>query len=119
MIFVIGLWTFLRALLLEPAAVALENLALRHQLLVVPSTYSIDRVNIELPTGLIHDGRHADPHAQRLPPRAQNPPLAGARDPRVASAACRPSALLATSTPANRRPAVLGPPVPAVERLGC
>jgi putative transposase len=32
MIFVIGLWTFLRALFLEPAAVALENLALRHQL---------------------------------------------------------------------------------------
>jgi len=30
MIFVIGLWTFLRALFLEPAAVALENLALRH-----------------------------------------------------------------------------------------
>ena len=35
MIFVIGLWTFLRALFLEPAAVALENLALRHQLLVL------------------------------------------------------------------------------------
>jgi putative transposase len=29
---VIGLGTFLRALFLEPAAVALENLALRHQL---------------------------------------------------------------------------------------
>ena len=35
MIFVIGLWTFLRALLFGPAAVALENLALRHQLLVL------------------------------------------------------------------------------------
>jgi putative transposase len=35
MIFVIGLWTFLRALFLEPGAVALENLALRHQLLVL------------------------------------------------------------------------------------
>jgi hypothetical protein len=35
MIFVIGLWTFLRALFVEPAAVALENLALRHQLLVL------------------------------------------------------------------------------------
>jgi putative transposase len=35
MIFVIGLWTFLRALFLEPAAVALENLALRHQLVVL------------------------------------------------------------------------------------
>jgi putative transposase len=32
MILVIGLGTFLRALFLEPAAVALENLALRHQL---------------------------------------------------------------------------------------
>ena len=34
MLIVIGLWTFLRALFLEPAAVALENLGLRHQLLV-------------------------------------------------------------------------------------
>src|SRR2546426_8308686 len=35
MLFVIGLWTFLRALFLEPATVALENLALRHQLVVL------------------------------------------------------------------------------------
>jgi putative transposase len=35
MIFVIGLWTFLRAVFLDPTAVALENLALRHQLLVL------------------------------------------------------------------------------------
>ena len=35
MIFVIGLWTFLRALFLGSGAVALENLALRHQLLVL------------------------------------------------------------------------------------
>ena len=35
MIFVVGLWTFLRALFLEPATVALENLALRHQRLVL------------------------------------------------------------------------------------
>jgi hypothetical protein len=35
MIFVIGLWTFLRAMLFGSAAVALENLALRHQLLVL------------------------------------------------------------------------------------
>jgi hypothetical protein len=35
MLFVIGLWTFLRGLFLEPAAVALENLALRHQLAVL------------------------------------------------------------------------------------
>src|SRR5262245_5103324 len=34
MIFVLGLWTFPRALFLEPAAVALENLALRQQLAV-------------------------------------------------------------------------------------
>ena len=32
MIFVIGLWTFLRALFFGSAAIALENLALRHQL---------------------------------------------------------------------------------------
>src|SRR6516165_10308201 len=35
MLFVIGVWTFLRALLLGSAAIALENLALRHQLLVL------------------------------------------------------------------------------------
>jgi putative transposase len=35
MICVIGLWTFLRAMLFGSAAVAIENLALRHQLLVL------------------------------------------------------------------------------------
>jgi hypothetical protein len=35
MIFVIGLWTFVRGLLFGSAAIALENLALRHQLLVL------------------------------------------------------------------------------------
>ena len=35
MILVLGLWTFLRALFRDPAAVALENLALRHQLAVL------------------------------------------------------------------------------------
>ena len=35
MIFVIGLWTFLRAMLFGSAAVAFENLTLRHQLLVI------------------------------------------------------------------------------------
>jgi hypothetical protein len=35
MLFVIGVWTFFRALLLGSAAIALENLALRHQLLVL------------------------------------------------------------------------------------
>jgi putative transposase len=35
MIYVIGLWTFLRAGLFGSAAVAIENLALRHQLLVL------------------------------------------------------------------------------------
>ena len=35
MLFVIGVWTFLRALLLGSAAIALENLALRHQLRVL------------------------------------------------------------------------------------
>src|SRR5437870_11608950 len=32
MLFVIGLWTFVRALFFRSATVALENLALRHQL---------------------------------------------------------------------------------------
>ena len=35
LVLVIGLWTFLRALLFGSAAIALENLALRHQLLVL------------------------------------------------------------------------------------
>ena len=35
MILAIGLWTFLRTLLAGSTAVALENLALRHQLLVL------------------------------------------------------------------------------------
>jgi putative transposase len=35
MIFGIGLWTFMRALVTGSAAVALENLALRHQLLIL------------------------------------------------------------------------------------
>jgi putative transposase len=35
MLFVIGLWTFLRALLFGSATLALENLALRHQLAVL------------------------------------------------------------------------------------
>ena len=35
MIFVIGLWTLLRAWLLGSTTIALENLALRHQLLVL------------------------------------------------------------------------------------
>ena len=35
MILAIGLWTFLRALVAGSAAIALENLALRHQLLVL------------------------------------------------------------------------------------
>jgi hypothetical protein len=41
MILVIGLWTFLRAMLVGSAAVAIENLALRHQLLVLQ--LSVDR----------------------------------------------------------------------------
>ena len=45
MIFVIGLWTFLRALFLEPAAVALENLALRHQLLVLQRSVTRPRLS--------------------------------------------------------------------------
>ena len=40
MIFVIGLWTFVRALLFGSAAIALENLALRHQLVVLQRSVS-------------------------------------------------------------------------------
>ena len=35
MLVVVGVWTFLRALFFGSAAIALENLALRHQLLVL------------------------------------------------------------------------------------
>ena len=45
MIFVIGLWTFLRASFLEPAAVALENLALRHKLLVLQRSGTRSRLS--------------------------------------------------------------------------
>jgi putative transposase len=45
MIFVIGLWTFLRVLLFGAAAVALENLALRHQLLVLQRSVSRPRLS--------------------------------------------------------------------------
>jgi len=35
MIFVLGIWVFVRALLVSSAAVSLENVALRHQLAVL------------------------------------------------------------------------------------
>ena len=41
MMLVMGFWTFVRALLFGSAAIALENLALRHQLLVLQR--SVDR----------------------------------------------------------------------------
>jgi integrase len=44
MIFVIGLWTLLRVLLFGAAAVTLENLALRHQLLVLQRSVSRPRL---------------------------------------------------------------------------
>jgi len=44
MLFMIGLWTFLRALLSGSAAIALENLALRHQLLVFQRSVSRPRL---------------------------------------------------------------------------
>jgi putative transposase len=45
MIFVTGLWTFLRAVLVGPAAIALENLALRHQLLVLQRSVARPRLS--------------------------------------------------------------------------
>ena len=45
MIFVIGLWTFLRAMLVGSAAVAIENLALRHQLLVLQRSVARPRLS--------------------------------------------------------------------------
>jgi putative transposase len=45
MIFLIGLWTFLRVLLFGAAAIALENLALRHQLLVLQRSVTRPRLS--------------------------------------------------------------------------
>ena len=45
MIFVIGLWTFLRAMLVGSAAVAIENLALRHQRLVLQRSVARPRLS--------------------------------------------------------------------------
>ena len=45
MIFVIGLWTFLRAMFVGSAAVAIENLALRHQLLVLQRSVARPRLS--------------------------------------------------------------------------
>jgi hypothetical protein len=86
----------------------------------VPSIYSVRLVNIERSAGLIDDGRHdhRDPH--RSPPWCPDPALSGAREPRAAAPTGRPPAHRAASTAANRRPPVLGPAVPSVERLdGC
>ena len=45
MILVIGLWTFLRAWLLGSAVVALENVALRHQLLILQRSVGRPRLS--------------------------------------------------------------------------
>ncbi len=45
MTFVIGLWTFLRAVLFGSAAIALENLALRHQLLALQRSVARPRLS--------------------------------------------------------------------------
>jgi hypothetical protein len=45
MLLIIGLWTFLRALFTGAAVVALENLALRHQLLVLQRSVGRPRLS--------------------------------------------------------------------------
>jgi hypothetical protein len=44
LVLVIGLWTFLRALLFGSAAIALENVALRHQLAVLQRSVNRPRL---------------------------------------------------------------------------
>ena len=45
MMLVMGLWTFLRALFYGSAAIALENLALRHQLLILQRSVGRPRLS--------------------------------------------------------------------------
>ncbi len=76
--------------------------------------------NIERSAGLIDDGRHAHPHPHRPPPWCQDPALLGVREPRVTAPTGRSPAHRAAPTPADVRPAVVGPAVPYMERLdGC
>jgi Histidine kinase-, DNA gyrase B-, and HSP90-like ATPase len=62
---------------------------------VVPSTYSVHLVSIEVPAGPIDHDRHDYPHPHRPPPRAQN------RKSGVAAPTGRPPAHRAASTPAT------------------
>jgi transposase len=73
----------------------------RFDLAPVPPTYSVRLVSIEVPAGLIDDGRHDYPHPHRPPPRAHNPPRPGARKSGVAAPTGRPRAHRAASTPAT------------------
>src|SRR4029453_14466826 len=75
-------------------SLVLENLALGHQLAVPPRPPP--------------------------PPHPPAPPVPGAREPRVAAPTGRPPAHRAAPTPADLRPAVVGPAVPYMEGLdGC
>ena len=49
MLFMISLWTFLRALLSGSAAIALENVALRHQLRVLQRSVRRPRLALSFP----------------------------------------------------------------------
>ncbi|MGH7629275.1 MAG: hypothetical protein ACREOF_07775 [Gemmatimonadales bacterium] len=57
MMLVMGLWTFLRAVCYGSAAIALENLALRHHLVVLQRSVSRPRLSRWVKGTLIHDRR--------------------------------------------------------------
>ena len=102
MLFMIGLWTFLRALLSGSAAIALENLALRHRLAVLqrsvrpttPITMGSDPLGLAVPRlgGVaVQPGHRAARHRSGLaPPRLPALlALAVLREPRRPAAARR------------------------------
>jgi hypothetical protein len=94
--------------------------SLAHKVDPVPSTYSVCLGNIERSTGLIDDGRHDPPHPHRPPPRPQDTPRPGAREPRLTAPTGVLAAHRAPSTAADGRPAALGPAIPPLEPVdGC
>ena len=87
MLFVVGVWTFLRAWLFGSAAIALENLALRHQLRVLQR--SVRRPRLARRDRVLFS--EAACHEQRslvVSARPLSPPRLGGRRTAVCRARC-------------------------------